>query len=63
MIANSGSTCDSTPHEAGIKIIQNGKSGDSITNSSDYDMARKYVGNIHVSECKNKGKVVNKHVI
>ena len=42
IIANSVATYDSTPHEASIKMIQNGKSGDSITNASGYDMASNY---------------------
>ena len=59
MISDSGATCDSTPNEAVIKLIRNGKAGNSITNASGDDMAAKYVVNMHVINCNNKGEVVN----
>ena len=44
MILDSGAICDSTPHEAGIKMIRNGKAGDSVTNASGDDMATIFLG-------------------
>ena len=44
-------------------IDLNGKVGDSISNANGDDISAKYVGNMHVSKCNNKGEVVNKLVI
>ena len=63
MIDNSGASCDSTPHEDGIKMSLNGKAGDSITNASGDNMAKKYVGDMHVRKFNIKGKVINKLII
>ena len=59
MVSDSDVTYDSTPNEYGIKMRQNGKAGYIITNASGDDMAVKYVGNMNVISCNNKGKVVN----
>ena len=58
MISDSGMTCDSTPHESGIKLIRNENLGDSIINASGDEMAVKYAGNMHVSKCNNKIKAI-----
>ena len=39
MIFDIGATCESTPHEADIKLRKNWKAGDSATNASGVDMA------------------------
>ena len=44
-------------------MIRNGKAIDSITNASGDNMAAKYVGNMHVRKCNNKGRVVNELLI
>ena len=63
IIADSGTTWESTTHESGVEMNRNGNAGDNSTNAGGDDMAVKYVGNIHVSKCKNKGKVVNELII
>jgi hypothetical protein len=60
MIADTGATCDSTPHAEGIIKTRDARESDGISNASGKNMNAKYVGNMSAVKCDKMGDEVNR---
>ena len=60
MIADTGATCDLTPHDMGVIKTRDAKDSDGIKNASGSNMTTKYVGKMSVVKCDKMGQEVDR---